>query len=707
MVHFKTAVITLLSLLICCCKVSAMEELWLDEFETIAPITIANLKQKPQDVSASITVINRDDIERRRFRDIYDLLRSVPGMTVIRNSSPVHKVDYAGGGIYLGRGLEVQVNGVSQTMPIHSTTIFDFLVPLENIERVEVVRGSNAATDGGSKSFKGTINIITLKPELQHPSFTEIKGDSYDQQSVFSYFNYASNSHHHFSLSGRYNTETGYDYYKSLNSSSSPAENIDDDATMKNVHFQYYNDLSNATSLRANGSMMSGDFLIRGMHFLVDEDPDPADSDMDYGQMTVDFKHRTHDWNELNVITSYQDWKWKQHWNACGPKSVLSPEFKEFANQFTELVPDLLTGNFNAIADYLPEIIQYPGMPDLLNELISPGSLDPVCGYWPLSANINRTTVSVKNNSQLADSLRLATGFHATRSTLSGELFNRKKQYDSYRASAHAQWQLSNAIINLGVADEKYNGQDAVSTRGGVNYHIGEKTTLRVVASRSEKHPDVADLDNDLGKLFLVLPEAVYGSTEHLIYDGSQLAKNTRPQLVYNKELGINLHPSRHQNIDLRFFEDKYRNASFYDIYLVIVPPSGSMDKRGFEAQYNAKAGKYHYGLTLHDHNSEASQSEEDYKSTGGSFYLNTHLQNDIYVGFNLYYWKRTSDNDGDMNHKIVEFQMGKRIFNDLEINASLRHQNTPYSTRIFYPSTYFGHQDQLNSINVDLKLFY
>jgi vitamin B12 transporter len=118
---------------------------------------------------ASVTVIDRADIERLQARSVPDLLRGVQGVQV-SNSGGAGKVT----DLYL-RGTSadhvlVLIDGVKVGSATTGTTAWQDL-PLSQIERIEVVRGPRSSLYG-SEAIGGVIQIFTrkgggaLKPRL-------------------------------------------------------------------------------------------------------------------------------------------------------------------------------------------------------------------------------------------------------------------------------------------------------------------------------------------------------------------------------------------------------------------------------------------------------------------------------------------------------------------------------------------------------------
>lgn len=128
-------------------------------------ITATRLQQSLLDVPASVSVIDNAQIRASGARELPDLLRLVPGLVVARESGSVAFVSYHGLSIDEARRMQVLIDGRS----IYGAGLarVDWLgLPLdvEDVERIEVVRGPNSAAYGAN-SFLGVINIITRHPQ--------------------------------------------------------------------------------------------------------------------------------------------------------------------------------------------------------------------------------------------------------------------------------------------------------------------------------------------------------------------------------------------------------------------------------------------------------------------------------------------------------------------------------------------------------------
>lgn len=126
----------------------------LDTMTVVGTRTETSVRDNP----ASVSVVEREQIEKRGADSVAELLRGVPGVSV---------VDTAVAGMKRIRIRGEQSNRVvilvdGQEMTDHSSFGAPFLIDPSNIERIEVVRGP-ASVLYGAKAIGGVVNVITKK----------------------------------------------------------------------------------------------------------------------------------------------------------------------------------------------------------------------------------------------------------------------------------------------------------------------------------------------------------------------------------------------------------------------------------------------------------------------------------------------------------------------------------------------------------------
>jgi len=118
-----------------------------------------------QNVPASVTVFRRSELQKMGVDFLYELLSYVPGYQTSRDN------DYGASYFYSSRGSDtgqdttailLLIDGAPQKISNGSASELTGLMPIERIERIEVIRGPGSALYG-SGAFLGAINIITVK----------------------------------------------------------------------------------------------------------------------------------------------------------------------------------------------------------------------------------------------------------------------------------------------------------------------------------------------------------------------------------------------------------------------------------------------------------------------------------------------------------------------------------------------------------------
>jgi len=128
-------------------------------------VTATRDEQEIRKIPANVTVITREEIERSNAKTTVDVLKNEVGV-VVR--------DYYGN----GKTASIDIRGFGETGLMNTLVLVDgrrvnqidlsgvdwTQIPLDQVERIEIVRGSGSVLYGDN-AVGGVINIITKKPE--------------------------------------------------------------------------------------------------------------------------------------------------------------------------------------------------------------------------------------------------------------------------------------------------------------------------------------------------------------------------------------------------------------------------------------------------------------------------------------------------------------------------------------------------------------
>jgi len=135
----------------------------LEDLLKVEVTSAARKAQRINDVAAAVFVVSREDIERSGATSLPEVLRMVPGVEVARLANNRWAVSVRGFNNRFANKLLVLMDGRSIYSPIFSGVLWeneDTL--LEDIDRIEVIRGPGAAM-WGANAVNGVINIITRR----------------------------------------------------------------------------------------------------------------------------------------------------------------------------------------------------------------------------------------------------------------------------------------------------------------------------------------------------------------------------------------------------------------------------------------------------------------------------------------------------------------------------------------------------------------
>lgn len=142
-------------------------------------VTATRDPQEIRKIPANITVITREEIEQSNARTTVELLKVEAGV-VAR--------DFTGN----GKTTTVDIRGFGETGPLNTLVLVDgrrvneidlsgvdwTQIPLEQIERIEILRGPGSVLYGDN-AVGGVVNIITRKPEKRLSFMAEVSRGSY------------------------------------------------------------------------------------------------------------------------------------------------------------------------------------------------------------------------------------------------------------------------------------------------------------------------------------------------------------------------------------------------------------------------------------------------------------------------------------------------------------------------------------------------
>ena len=134
------------------------------DMEDLMNVKVTSVSKREQSLSrtaAAAFVINGEDIRRSGATNIPDLLRMAPGVDVEQIDANAWAISVRGFNSRYSKGVLVLIDGRTVYTPSFSGVFWEHLdMPLENIDRIEVIRGPGA-TVWGANAVNGVISIFT------------------------------------------------------------------------------------------------------------------------------------------------------------------------------------------------------------------------------------------------------------------------------------------------------------------------------------------------------------------------------------------------------------------------------------------------------------------------------------------------------------------------------------------------------------------
>lgn len=162
-------------------------EMSLDDLMNIEVVSAGKVSQKINEAPAIISVITKQQIREAGYRTVAEAIQSVPGIDVLNDylHSNIGVRGVNGGLRAWSRIMKVMINNQPVSFRSSSENWLDEeLIPLNAIQRIEIVRGPSSALYGAN-AFLGVINIITQTGEEANGGYVSIFPGMYGENTFF------------------------------------------------------------------------------------------------------------------------------------------------------------------------------------------------------------------------------------------------------------------------------------------------------------------------------------------------------------------------------------------------------------------------------------------------------------------------------------------------------------------------------------------
>lgn len=183
----------------------------LEELMNMEISSMARKRQKISHTAAAVFVITQEDIARSGAVSLPEVLRLAPGLQVARIDGSKWAISSRGFNGRFANKMLVLIDGRSVYTPLYSGTYWDQNdILLEDIDRIEVIRGPGATT-WGANAVNGVINIITKPASATAGALATFSGGPGDDRYTGMRFGGKAGKRVHYRLFGRMSHTAGFE----------------------------------------------------------------------------------------------------------------------------------------------------------------------------------------------------------------------------------------------------------------------------------------------------------------------------------------------------------------------------------------------------------------------------------------------------------------------------------------------------------------
>lgn len=553
-------------------------------------LTPARVSQPQGEVPASVTVIDRQLIQASGARELYQVFRLVPGMSVAKADGNVPEVAYHGTQARDQRRMLVLLDGRSQYQPAFARINWnDLPVSVEDIERIEVTRGP-AAASYGANAFSGVINIITRDArDLYRHEVSARRGNNgvndarimarggQDQSAWF--------------VSYAQQQDDGYD---------KPFRGQDrrDAKHRKLVNAEWVHEpsLQHTFRLQAGASRVALEREADSSTLELGTLSQAPDQHTDTAFMGLSWQADLSPSHQLNIraYAQYSDQMTQQR--LCFFDPLTGQVGPGGGLLFSRELRELFIANNGDIDATLAAAPTDPAVQQRYGVLLSQASGEPFCAQNSFDANEKRYDVEIQDTWQINDNSRLVSGLNVRHDRVFSRTFlNGSADNTAYRAFGNLAHNVAPAVtVNLGAFWEYDDiSNHTFSPRAGLNWQFIAGHYFRTVYSQARRNPDIYEDQADirlaaerLDGPFRDNTENLLGWSEAELFSTRQSPGNLHAERIDAYEIGY-FGIFRHAELDVRLFHERLRDLISGPLNVFRFEPenSGEVDLQGAEFQ--------------------------------------------------------------------------------------------------------------------------
>ncbi len=529
-----------------------------DDFfaEESLPIVLSatRLRQSQLESPAAVTIIDREQIKASGARNVVEALRQVPGLALYYSNGSTPEVSIHSLLTEFSRRMQVLVDGQSIFKPGLSRVLWNNLpVNIDEIERIEVIRGPNTSSYG-SNAFLGVINIITRHPsDVDSHSVSVLAGnhgiaDAYvrvaDQGDSLSY-----------RLSAGYQQDDGFTGI--LNGRKREDAN---NREYLRADISYNPDISNQWRFTLGHSQseqevdLLDEYQIDPVHPLKVED----------SSININWEHHFSENFTLNVNAYHTKSSNQETWRTCPPAFFLTQELGDMYDLDPVYAQAFVSALVAGMAPPAPTSAEVALLAQ--QAFIRAGQLGTSVACGTANQNFDEVKWGFEfvNHYQFSNHFRMVAGLGIRDDKIRGNsLFDGEPSNNTLYFFSNFEWRLNSSwLVNGGLLYEDDDYVDSVtSPRLALNYIASENSAFRLVAAKGVRTPDFYEQLGHRHYQVVNLSPAVNGTDDFAtFYLTPQSSGNLFEETIRSYEFGW-FYSKDALSLDIKIFHEEIENA--------------------------------------------------------------------------------------------------------------------------------------------------
>lgn len=553
------------------------------ETENTIPVVLTptRLRQSLADVPASVTIITSEMMQRFGIHSIVDALRLVPGMALTQASGNDFRLNYHGTNVLVPRRMNVLIDGVSVYRPAMGRVDWKELpVSMEDIDKIEVTRGSNSASYGAN-SMLAIINIITKLPADVDGTTLVAGADSDGTRHAM--------ARHAAKIGKSSSYRVTLDRQQDRGLSYEPGYGRAHDGSRTNrLNLRSVTEITPNDTLDLQLALVEGEKEVASIDKYQKTYPDISYLEYD---LSARWRKNLSAEHALQVQAYSSRNKNRQPWTTCVPTLMLLPQMFDLWKANSAYATALLAGRTPSGGSAQDKALAAAAIGAV--RALGARATSPTCVDADQDLVEARHDVELQDTLVLSDQLRMVSGIGARQDIGDSQTYlGGRVRNSNWRVFASAEYKPFDWLnLNGGGFFEKDQlTGSAFSPRLAANTHLSPNHTLRLVLSKGTRMPDIHDKRGDFSYAASNFSVPLNGATTGRFFQNAQAPGILDAERILSREIGYfaNL-PHYGLLVDAKVFDDKLSDLVSEKMQLTDFRPTNnnSVRLRGAELQVN------------------------------------------------------------------------------------------------------------------------